>query len=63
MSQTQGSENLVILQINDAPMLRVFSMITTHKSLERPNVRKLCEIASEIYDEDMLFRQTGTKTS
>ena len=57
MSQTQASENMVLLQIDDEPMLRVFSMITTHKSLERPNVRRLCQIAAEIYDQEMLFRQ------
>jgi DNA-binding transcriptional LysR family regulator len=57
MSQTQASENMVLLQIDDEPMLRVFSMITTHKSLERPNVRRLCQIAGEIYDQEMLFRQ------
>jgi DNA-binding transcriptional LysR family regulator len=57
MSQTQASENMVLLQIDEEPMLRVFSMITTHKSLERPNVRRLCQIAAEIYDQEMLFRQ------
>lgn len=57
MSQSQASENMALLQIDDEPMLRVFSMITTHKSLERPNVRRLCQIAAEVYDEEMLFRQ------
>ncbi|HEY5720341.1 MAG TPA: LysR substrate-binding domain-containing protein, partial [Gammaproteobacteria bacterium] len=55
MSQSTASRGLVMLQINDEPMCRVFSLVTTHKSLERPNVRRLCDIASEIYDTEMLF--------
>jgi hypothetical protein len=38
-------------------------MVTTHKSLERPNVRRLCQIASEIYDEEMLFRNPDEQAS
>jgi len=37
-------------------MYRVFSMVTTHKSLEGSNVRRLCQIALEIYEEYMLFK-------
>ena len=55
MSQAKNSEHLAMLQINDEPMCRVFSLVTTHKSLERPNVRRLCDIAQEIYDQEMLF--------
>ncbi|HEY5789486.1 MAG TPA: LysR family transcriptional regulator [Gammaproteobacteria bacterium] len=55
MSQQKNQDHLVMLQINDEPMCRVFSLVTTHKSLERPNVRRLCDIASEIYDTEMLF--------
>ena len=63
MSQSTASQDLVMLQIDDEPMVRVFSMVTTHKSLERPNVRRLCQIASEIYDEEMLFREPADKAS
>ena len=39
--------------------MRVFSRVTTHKSLERPTVRRLCRIASEIYDDKEMLRRKG----
>jgi DNA-binding transcriptional LysR family regulator len=63
MSQNTAGKDLVMLQIDDEPMIRVFSMVTTHKSLERPNVRRLCQIASEIYDEEMPFRDAAAQAS
>ena len=45
---------LVMLGINDEPLYRVFKLVTTQRSLDRPNVRKVCEIASQLFREDML---------
>jgi DNA-binding transcriptional LysR family regulator len=63
MSQNTASRELVMLQIDDEPMIRVFSLVTTHKSLERPNVRRLCQIATEIYEEEMLFKGAAVKAT
>ncbi len=63
MSQGTAGKEFVMLQINDEPMIRVFSMVTTHKSLERPNVRRLCQIATEIYEEEMLFRPSASRNA
>jgi len=55
MSQSRVDTNLAILSIDDSPIYRVFNLVTTWKSQERQNVRNLCEIASQIYSEEMLF--------
>lgn len=55
MAQRDLDVGLVMLSIDDNPIYRSFNLVTTWKSQERPNVRSLCEIAAEIYSEEMLF--------
>ena len=49
------NNELTMLSLEGEPMLRFFSLVTSHKNVSRPKVRDLLEIACEIYEEEMLF--------